>query len=140
MIVRIQSNKPKRDENARNFCSHFLASRPRPGTELLGRWEPKPSLQVIYNSKWPRRRRKALKSRQRRNFVILRHVGGSPAAIFHENFEITIFAPTLVCTNLLPRFFLGHRGPTITTSTYPSTNRRADIENDCRDSEQQAKT
>ena len=47
---------------------------------------------------------------------------GSPAAIFHENFEIPIFAPTLVCTNLPPRIFLGHRGHTITTSTFPSTN------------------
>ena len=47
---------------------------------------------------------------------------------------------TLVPTNLLLRIFLGHRGPTTTTSTYLSTNWRADIENDCQDFEQEAKT
>ena len=36
--------------------------------------------------------------------------------------------------------FPGHRGPTKTINTYPLTNWRADITNDCRDSEQKAKT
>ena len=47
---------------------------------------------------------------------------------------------TLAPTNLLPGFFLGHRGPTTTTDTYPSTSWRADIENDCQDPEQEAET
>ena len=50
-IVRIQSRKPKRDENARKFCSPNFCSETLPTTVLLGRWEPKPSLQVTYNQK-----------------------------------------------------------------------------------------
>ena len=75
-IVRILSRKRKRHQHARNFCSPNFCFEAPAGKNLLGRSEPKPSLQVMYNSKWPRRRRKALKSRQRTNFVILRHVRG----------------------------------------------------------------
>ena len=46
-IVRIQSSKPKRDENARKFCSPFFCFEAPATTDLLGRWQPTPSLQVM---------------------------------------------------------------------------------------------
>ena len=48
-IVRIRNRKPKRDENARKFCSPNFRFEAPPTTVLLGRWEPKPSLQVTYD-------------------------------------------------------------------------------------------
>ena len=48
-IVRIQSKKPKRDENAPKFCSPIFCFEAQAAIDLLGRWLPKPSLQVIYN-------------------------------------------------------------------------------------------
>ena len=48
-IVRIQSSNPKREENAPKFCSPNFCFEALAPTELLRRWLPKPSLQVIYN-------------------------------------------------------------------------------------------
>ena len=48
-IVGIQSRKPKGHGNARKFCSPNFCFEAPAITILPGRWEPKPSLQVMYN-------------------------------------------------------------------------------------------
>ena len=55
-----------------------------------------------------------------------------------RNFEFCTWplSPKIWC----PEIFLGHHGPTTTTSTYLSRIWRVDTENDCQDSEQEAKT
>ena len=99
------------------------------------------SLHVMCDSKWPRRRRKALKFATANEFSVFSPRERPPAPIFHEFFEISNSTPRpwgaqIVC----PEFFPRRRGPTKTTSTYLSTIWRADIQNDCQDSEQETKT
>ena len=79
-IVRNQNTKRKRHRNARKFCSPNFCFEAPPGRILLGRWEPEPSLQVIYNQKRQQRRREALKFASARKFCYFRAREGSPAA------------------------------------------------------------
>ena len=85
-------------------------------------------------------RRRHWNSRKRRkNFAILRHVGSHQRQYFMKIWKFLTLQPALIYLQLCPAIILRHRDPTVTTITYLSTVWRADIANDCQNSEQERK-